>query len=148
MESLEHRQLLSVGGVQPQMMYWLKPVTSGANAGTAPIVSTTGDYEGGGTLARPTAIPTPSCSTQVRPSGQTVKLDLYVSIVGTGADPTQDGFVSGALDIMNTPDSTTPLVGRPGPVALASAVQGARVQQGEDPRRSRLRTADPIWAAR
>ena len=108
---------MSAGGSQPQVMYWLKPIIVGDNVGTAPIVSSTGDYESGGTAGAAHGNPYTIVLDQSATSGQTVKLELYASVLGTDSDPTRDGFVTGALDILNHPDST-PLVGKPSPVAL------------------------------
>ena len=128
-EHLEQRRLLSAGGSQPQLLYYIKPITTGDDVGTAAIVSTTGDYEGGGTTGTSYGNPYTIVLDSDTAIGQTVNFALYASIFGTGGDPTADGFVSGALDVLNRPDAT-PLGGSPNQVALLQAFKNYGYSKG------------------
>ncbi len=116
-ELLEPREMLSAAGLQPEAMYYLKPIISGAEAGTAVIASATGDYRGGGTPGSLNGSSYTVVLDEGAAVGQTVKLELYVSILGLDGDPTNDGFLKGALNILNRPDAT-PLVGKPSQLSL------------------------------
>ena len=116
-ELLEPREMLSAAGLQPEAMYYLRPITSGAGVGTAAIASSTGDYRGGGTAGSLNGNSYTVVLDEGATAGQTVKLELYVSILGLDGDPTNEGFLKGALDVLNRPDAT-PLIGKPSQVSL------------------------------
>jgi autotransporter-associated beta strand protein len=106
----------------PNLMYWVKPVSGGAGAGTAPIAAVAGDYVGGGVAGTASGNPYTVVLGSTAAAAQTVNFELYASVRGTTGTASQQGAMKGALDVLNRPGSAA-LAGAPGPVSLVSTLR-------------------------
>jgi hypothetical protein len=77
-------------------MYWVQPVTSGNDVGTAEIASASGDYLGGGTEGSANGNPYTVTLVSTAAQGETVNFRLYASIEGTSGIASRQGFNTSA----------------------------------------------------
>jgi hypothetical protein len=116
-------QVYNVDTTAQGLIYWLKPIAGGSGD-----YSVAGSYVGGD----PNLGHAYTVSINSLPAGAaTVKFQLYASVRGADGNAANDSLVSGVLDILNTPDSTSALVGQPNPVTLTPNLDGTNSSGGQ-----------------
>jgi autotransporter-associated beta strand protein len=115
-------QVYNVDTALKVLMYWLKPVAGG-----------TGDYtvNGSFTGGDQNAASAYTVSVNSLPTGPaSIKFELHASIGGKNSSASDDYFVSGILDVLNTPAAGSALAGQPNPVTLAAGLDGTNSSGG------------------